>query len=168
METGKREEEMQMSDARLEFDGFEKIAPEVRAALTALGKAVSASGLDRQLVELIKVRASQVNGCAYCLQFHLNFARKLGVAETKLGLVAVWRDAGIFSAKEKAALAWTEALTGVTPEGVSDEAYAAVSKEFEEKDVVFLTSAVGTINAWNRIAMAFRFSPAVPQGKAGA
>jgi len=109
-----------MSDARLEFDGFEKIAPEVRAALTALGKAVSASGLDRQLVELIKVRASQVNGCAYCLQFHLNFARKLGVAETKLGLVAVWRDAGIFSAKEKAALAWTEALTGVTPEGVSD------------------------------------------------
>lgn len=152
-------------DARMEYEGFEKIAPGITEALAALSKAVRASGLDRQLVELIKIRASQVNGCAYCLQFHLTYARKLGVPQRKLDLVAVWHDAGIFSAKEMAALAWTETLTGVTPKGVSDEAYAAVKKEFSETELVFLTSAVGTINAWNRIAMAFRFTPPIPQEK---
>lgn len=152
-------------DTRLEFAEFEKIAPDVRAALSALTKAVSASGLDKGLTELIKIRASQVNGCAYCLQFHLTFARKAGVPQTKLDLVAVWRDAGVFEAREMAALAWTEVLTGVTPEGVADDAYAAVRKEFGESELVFLTAAIGSINAWNRIAMAFRFKPVIPQEK---
>lgn len=154
------------SEARTDYATFEKIAPNVREALTALGKAVSTSGLDRQLVELIKVRASQINGCAYCLEFHLTYARKLGVPQTKLDLAGVWRDARIFTEREMAALAWTEALTGVTPKGISDEAYAAVTKEFNESELVFLTSAIGTINAWNRIAMAFRFVPLIPQEKA--
>lgn len=154
------------SEARTDYAAFEKIAPGVRDALTALSKAVIASGLDRQLVELIKVRASQVNGCAYCLQFHLTYARKLGVPPAKLDLVGVWRDARVFSEREMAALAWTEALTGVSPKGVSDETYAAVAKEFNESELVFLTSAIGTINAWNRIAMAFRFAPLLPQEKA--
>lgn len=151
------------ADARIEFAEFEKIAPEARAALTALSKAVGDSGLDKALTELIKIRASQINGCTFCVQFHLNLARKFGVPQTKLDLVAVWRDAGIFNAREMAALAWTEALTHVTPSGVADEDFAAALKEFGESELVFLTSAIASINAWNRIAMAFRFLPPIPQ-----
>lgn len=151
------------TDARMDFEKFEKIAPEARAALSALSKAVGDSGLDKGLTELIKIRASQINGCTFCVQFHLNLARKLGVNQTKLDLVAVWRDAGVFTQREMAALAWTEVLTGIGPEGVGDEAYAAVKTEFGESELVFLTAAVASINAWNRIAMAYRFPPPVTQ-----
>jgi AhpD family alkylhydroperoxidase len=128
-----------------------------------LSKAVGDSGFDKALIELIKIRASQINGCTFCVQFHLNLARKFGVPQTKLDLVAVWRDAGIFSAREMAALAWTEALTHVTPSGVADEDFAAARNEFDESELVFLTAAIASINAWNRIAMAFRFLPPIPQ-----
>src|SRR5580692_8292816 len=151
------------TEARMEFAEFDRLAPEARAALSALSKAVGDSGLDKGLTELIKVRASQMNGCAFCVQFHLNLARKLRVPQTKMDLVAVWRDAGVFTKREMAALAWTEVLTGVGPVGVGDEAYAAVTTEFEESELVFLTAAVASINAWNRIAMAYRFTPPVPQ-----
>lgn len=151
------------TDARIEFAEFEKIAPEARAALTALSKAVGDSGFDKALIELIKIRASQINGCTFCVQFHLNLARKFGVPQTKLDLVAVWRDAGIFSAREMAALAWTETLTHVTPSGVADEDFATARNEFDERELVFLTAAIASINAWNRIAMAFRFLPPIPQ-----
>jgi AhpD family alkylhydroperoxidase len=151
------------TDARIEFAEFEKIAPEVRAALTALSKAVGDSGFDKALIELIKIRASQINGCTFCVQFHLNLARKFGVPQTKLDLVAVWRDAGIFNAREMAALAWTETLTHVTPSGVADEDFAAARNEFDKSELVFLTAAIASINAWNRIAMAFRFLPPIPQ-----
>ena len=151
------------TDARMELSDFERIAPEARAALSALSKAVGDSGLDKGLTELIKIRASQVNGCAFCLQYHLNLARKAEVPQTKLDLVAIWRDAGVFSAKEMAALAWTETLNGVTPAGVSDDAYEAVRKEFSESELAFLTAAIASINAWNRIAMAFRFTPPIPR-----
>ena len=151
------------TDARIEFAEFEKIAPEARAALTALSKAVGDSGFDKALIELIKIRASQINGCTFCVQFHLNLARKFGVPQTKLDLVAVWRDAGIFNAREMAALAWTEALTHVTPSGVADEDFATARNEFDESELVFLTAAIASINAWNRIAMAFRFLPPIPQ-----
>jgi AhpD family alkylhydroperoxidase len=149
------------TEARMEMAGFAQAAPAVRAALTALGKAVDDSGLEKALTELIKIRASQVNGCAFCLQYHLNLARTAGVSQHKLDLVAVWRDAGVFTPREMTALAWTETLTQVTPQGVSDEAYEAVKQEFGESELVFLTAAVGSINAWNRIAMAFRFSPPI-------
>ena len=151
------------TDARIEFGEFEKIAPEARAALRALSKAVGDSGFDKALIELINNRASQINGCTFCVQFHLNLARKFGVPQTKLDLVAVWRDAGIFNAREMAALAWTEALTHVTPSGVADEDFAAARNEFDESELVFLTAAIASINAWNRIAMAFRFLPPIPQ-----
>jgi len=154
------------ADARMEFAEFEKIAPEARAALSALSKAVEDSGLEKGLIELLKIRASQVNGCAFCVQFHLNLARKAGVAQTKLDLVAVWRDAGVFSEREMAALAWTEELTKVTPYGVGNEAYGAAERAFTKSELVFLTVAVGSINAWNRIAMAFRFTPPIPQERA--
>src|ERR1700744_4044209 len=98
-------------NARMEYTGFTRTAPAVVAALTAISKAVSDSGLDKALTELIKIRASQINGCAFCVQYHLNAARKLNLSEIKLGLVAVWHEANIFTARERAALAWTEALT---------------------------------------------------------
>jgi len=149
-------------DARMEFEGFNQLAPGARSALSALSKAVDDSGLEKTLTELIKIRASQENGCTFCLQFHLNAARKAGVSQTKLDLVAVWRDAGVFSAREMAALAWTEELTHVTPKGVSDAAYEGVSSEFAKSELAFLTSAIASINAWNRIAIAYRFSPPIP------
>jgi AhpD family alkylhydroperoxidase len=154
------------ADARMEFAEFEKIAPEARAALSALSKAVEDSGLEKGLIELLKIRASQVNGCAFCVQFHLNLARTAGVAQTKLDLVAVWRDAGVFSEREMAALAWTEELTKVTPNGVGNEAYGAAARAFTKSELVFLTVAVASINTWNRIAMAFRFTPPIPQERA--
>ena len=151
------------AEARLEFAGFDKLAPEARAALSAVSKAVDDSGLEKELTELIKIRASQTNGCAFCLGFHLIAARKAGVSQTKLDLVATWRDAGVFTGREMAALGWTEALTDVTPAGVSDEAYTEASAEFAKSELAFLTTAVASINAWNRIAMAYRFTPPVPQ-----
>ena len=151
-----------MSHARLEFAPFMKAAPDVIAALRALTKASVDAGLEKDLIELIKIRASQINGCAFCLQFHLNEARKLGVAAEKLDLVATWQEAGIYSERELAALAWTETLTRVAEGGASDEAFAAVSKEFNEKEVIYLAAAIGNINAWNRIGVAFGFSPPIP------
>jgi AhpD family alkylhydroperoxidase len=147
------------TEARIEFAEFIKLAPDARAALSALSKAVDDSGLEKQLVELIKIRASQINGCAFCVQFHLIAARKAEVPQTKLDLVTVWRDAGVFTAREMAALRWTEALTQVTPAGVSDEDYEAAGKEFSQRELAFLTAAIASINAWNRIATAFKFSP---------
>ena len=149
------------TEARMEFAEFIKIAPDARAALSALSKAVDNSGLEKSLVELIKIRASQINGCAFCVQFHLIAARKAEVPQTKLDLVTAWRDAGVFTARERAALRWMETLTQVTPAGVSDEEYDNVRQEFNEKELVFLTAAAASINAWNRIAMAFKFSPVV-------
>ena len=146
-------------EARTEFAEFIKIAPDARAALSALSKAVDDSGLEKQLVELIKIRASQINGCAFCVQFHLIAARKAEVPQTKLDLVTVWREAGVFTAREMAALRWTEALTQVTPAGVSDEDYEAAGKEFNQRELTFLTAAIASINASNRIATAFKFSP---------
>jgi len=147
----------------MELSDFAKAAPQVRAALSALSKAVDDSGLEKSLTELIKVRASQINGCAFCTQYHLNLARTAGVSQNKLDTVAVWHDAEVFLNRERAALAWTEALTQSTPAGISDEVYASVTREFPESELVFLTSAIASINAWNRIAMAFRFTPPLSQ-----
>ena len=101
-------------NARIEFADFKQLAPAAADALSALSNSVVDSGLanlDKQLIELLKIRASQLNGCAFCVQYHLNLARKVNLSQTKLDLVAVWREAGIFNAREKAALEWTEALT---------------------------------------------------------
>ena len=156
------------SHARLTYEAFTKTAPAAHAALTALGRAVDESGLEKELTELVKLRASQLNGCAFCLQFHLNAARRLGVAREKLDLVAAWPDAGVFSPREMAALAWTEALTEMGAESTSDQAYAALLRHFNEREALFLTVAIGTINQWNRIAVALRFPPPVARAAASA
>ncbi|QRK09680.1 carboxymuconolactone decarboxylase family protein [Archangium violaceum] len=149
--------------ARQEWADFKRIAPAANAAILALGQAVGQSGLEKDLLELVKLRASQINGCAFCVQYHLNIARTLEVPQPKLDLLAVWRDAGVFSERERAALEWTELLTDIAGQEVSDEAYAAVSARFSDTELAFLTTAIGTINVWNRIGIAFRFSPPLPQ-----
>jgi AhpD family alkylhydroperoxidase len=144
---------------RLSYEGFVKTAPAAYASLGALSKAVDDSGLEKSLTELVKTRASQLNGCAFCLSFHLNMLRKLEVAQEKIDLLPVWRDAGVYSSRELAALAWTEAVTNLSPHSASDEAYAALLSEFSESEAEFLTIAIATINAWNRLGVALRFAP---------
>jgi AhpD family alkylhydroperoxidase len=144
---------------RLSYEGFTAAAPGAYAALAALGKAVDESGLEKSLTELIKLRASQMNGCAFCVSFHLNMLRKLGVAPEKIDMVAVWRDAGVFSDRELAALAWTETLTDLSPRSASDKAYAALLNQFSESEATFLSLAIATINSWNRLGVALRFAP---------
>jgi AhpD family alkylhydroperoxidase len=130
--------------------------------LRRLGEAIDASGLDKRLTELVKLRASQINGCAYCVQFHINLLRKLEVAPEKIDLIAVWREAGIFSERETAALAWAEALTESPHHNATDQAYAALLTQFTEQEAIFLTAAIGLINAWNRIGVGLRFAPPIP------
>ena len=151
-----------MSHARSEYDDFKALAPEAYDAVLALGRAAAKAGLDKQLLELIKLRASQINGCAFCVQFHIRQGESLGIPADKLNLVVVWREAPQFSSRERVALASTEALT-LLPQGVSDEVYAQVSAEFSGKELAYLTSAIASINAWNRLGAAFRWTP--PQRK---
>ena len=145
--------------SRVRYEDFIARAPAVAAALREISKTAGEAGLDKRLVELVKVRASQINGCAFCVQFHINLARKLGVAAAKLDLVAVWREAGVFDARESAALAWTETLTRLGSESASDADYAALRAAFNEDEALFLTVAIGVINQWNRIGVALRFAP---------
>ncbi|MBN8945057.1 MAG: carboxymuconolactone decarboxylase family protein [Rhizobiales bacterium] len=149
---------MSASSPRIGYEAYGTIAPAVRAALTALGKAVDDSGLDKALTELLKLRASQINGCAFCIQYHLHLARKAGVPAVKLDLVAAWAEAGIYSPRETAALAWTEALTVNPGLGATDALYASVREQFSETELAFLTAAIANINAWNRIAASLRFA----------
>jgi AhpD family alkylhydroperoxidase len=150
-------------EARLELEQFSTLAPGVRSALQAINRAVTEHGLEKSLTELIKLRASQLNGCAFCLQFHLTLAREAKIPQIKLDLLAAWRESGIFTPREMAALAWTEALTHIASAGVPDEIYAETRREFSEQELALLTSSIVTINAWNRIAIAFRFPPPIPQ-----
>ena len=156
-----------MSHARSEYTDFQKLAPDAFEIVMALGKVAANAGLEKELLELIKLRASQINGCAFCVQYHILQAERLGVSADKLNLVVVWREVPQFSARERAALAWTEALT-LLPNGVSDEVYAEASKEFSKKELTYLTSAVASINVWNRFGAAYRWTPPARQTKVGA
>jgi AhpD family alkylhydroperoxidase len=147
-----------MSHARSEREYFKTLAPEVNDIVLALSHAAAKAGIDKALLELIKLRASQINGCAFCVQFHILQGERLGMAADKLNLVVVWREVALFSARERAALAWTEALTRLT-EGVSDELYAEASAEFSEKELAYLSSAIASINVWNRLGVSYRWTP---------
>jgi AhpD family alkylhydroperoxidase len=149
---------MSMSHARSEYTDFQSQAPDAFEVVRTLGQLAGKAGLDKQLLELIKIRASQINGCAFCLQYHVLQSEALGVPEDKINLVAVWREAPQFSPRERAALAWTEALT-LLANGVSDEVYAQANAEFSEKELVYLPSAIASINTWNRFGAAFRWTP---------
>lgn len=147
-----------MSHARSEYEDFKRVAPDVYDVVLALGQLATKAGLDKQLVELVKLRASQINGCAFCVQHHVLLSERIGVPADKLHLVAVWREAPIFSARERAALAWAETLT-LLPGGVSEEVYSEATREFSETELTYLTSAVASINVWNRFGAAYRWTP---------
>ena len=158
---------MNMSHARKEYRDFMALAPDAFEAVQALGKVAASAGIDKQLLELIKLRASQINGCAFCVQYHILQGEGLGMSADKLNLVVVWREAPQFSPRERAALDWTEALTTLTG-GVGDEVYAQASAEFSERELTYLTSAIASINVWNRFGAAYRWTPPERQKVAGA
>jgi AhpD family alkylhydroperoxidase len=147
-----------MSHARQEQGQLKQIAPDIYNAVLALSQLAGKAGLDKQVLELVKIRASQINGCAFCVQYHILQAENLGVSADKLSLVVVWREAPQFSKRERVALAWTEALTELK-DGVSDDIYAEANAEFSEKELAYLTSAVAVINVWNRYGVAYRWTP---------
>ena len=148
-------------DLQMSSEDFAREAQPAYAALLALGKAVDESGLPKALTELVKLRASQINGCAFCAQLHLNVARKVEVATEKLDLVAVWREAGVFDPRERAALGWTEALTRLDRPEALEAARERLLSHFSPEEALHLTVAIGTINQWNRIAVALRFPPPI-------
>jgi AhpD family alkylhydroperoxidase len=153
-----------MSHARSEYEDYKALAPDAFEIISSLGRAAARAGIDKQLLELIKLRASQLNGCAFCVQYHILMAESLGISPDKLNLVVVWREAPLFSSRERAALAWTEALTLLSG-GVSDEVYAQASAEFSDQELAYLTSAIASINVWNRLGVAFRWTPPARQTK---
>ena len=156
-----------MSLARKEYGDFKELAPDAFEVTLALGGFAAKAGIDKGLLELVKLRASQINGCACCVQHHILLAERLGVPADKLDLVVVWREAPQFSARERAALAWTEALTLLTG-GVSDELYDQARAEFSDQELTYLTSAIASVNAWNRFGVAYRWTPPARQAKVGA
>ena len=140
--------------ARLDYI---KTAPDAFEAVRQLEQYVSAkSGLDHRLIHLLKLRSSQINGCAYCVDMHTKEARKDGLSEQWIALVSVWREASIFDAKERALLGWTEALTNISTNGAADGDYDAMRAHFSDDEIVKLSVAIGTINIWNRLAVGFR------------
>jgi AhpD family alkylhydroperoxidase len=125
-------------------------------ALLRMQYFVNNCGLEHSLLELVKMRASQINGCAYCLDMHSKDMRASGETEQRIYLLNAWREAPFYSAREQAALAWTEALTLVADGEVPDEVYARVREQFSEEEVVNLTLAVAAINSWNRLCISLR------------
>jgi AhpD family alkylhydroperoxidase len=138
---------------------FEKDSPEAIKALMALEMSIRKFPIERSLIELINLRTSQINGCAFCVDLHTSDARKAGEDERRLSGVVAWRETPFFTPRERAALAWTEALTLVSENRVPDELYDELSVHFDRKDLVELSVAITTINTWNRLGVAFRKMP---------
>ncbi|MGG4450440.1 MULTISPECIES: carboxymuconolactone decarboxylase family protein [Brevibacillus] len=127
--------------------------PEALQTMLKLENFVNESGLDKKLIELIKIRASQINGCAFCMDKHTQDARKLGETEQRIYLLSLWRESAVYTEAERAVLALTEAVTVITANGVSEELYQQVREHFDENQYVALIMAINTINSWNRIAI---------------
>lgn len=132
-----------------------KAEPKLLNAVLALNKAATESGLEHSLIHLVKLRASQINGCSYCVDMHSKEARKHGETEQRLYLVAAWRESPLFTERERAAFAWTEKLTLLASGPVEDALYAQALEHFSEQDLVKLTVLVGVINVWNRLCVSF-------------
>jgi AhpD family alkylhydroperoxidase len=130
--------------------------PAALNAVLALSKHAEGSGLEHSLLELVKMRASQINGCAYCLHMHAADARKAGETEARLYLLTAWHESELYTPRERAALRWTEALTRLSEASPSDDAFAELRAHFSEVECVELSVAIGTINLWNRINAGFR------------
>jgi len=137
------------------LDPFET-SPTLMQAMLDLEAAIAASGLEHSLTHLVKTRASQINGCAYCLHLHTADARRAGESEARLYLLDAWHESGLYTERERAALGWTEALTRIADTHAPDEDYERLTAAFDEEERVALTLAIGAINAWNRICIGFR------------
>ena len=138
---------------------FYTSSPDAMKAMMALEAAVGKLGLEPSLIELVKLRASQLNGCAFCVDVHTSDARKAGESERRLHGVAVWRETPFFTPRERAALAWTESLTLLAQTHAPDADYAAAAHQFDARELVNLSLAICTINSWNRLAVGFRKMP---------
>ncbi|MBD2840447.1 carboxymuconolactone decarboxylase family protein [Pseudomonas sp. JM0905a] len=142
--------------ARIEWA---KQAPDAYKAMVGLEQALAKSGLETSLLELIRLRASQINGCAYCINMHANDARKAGETEARLQTLSVWHDTHFFSDREQAVLAWTESLTLLPERHAPQDQYERLREHFSETEIVNLTLAIATINAWNRFGVGFAMIP---------
>lgn len=147
---------------------YSKASPAAFRAMFGLERYIRGCGLEASLLELVKMRASQINGCAFCLDMHSKDARAAGETEQRLYLLSAWREAPFYTDRERAALAWTEALTLVADGHVPDEIYHEVRGHFSEKELVDLSLAVVAINGWNRLAIGFRSEPGAYQPAAHA
>lgn len=145
-----------------------KTSPGLYKAMSMLQAYVDSCGLERPLLELVKIRASQINGCAFCLAMHTKDARKLGESDERMHLLNAWHEAPVFTARERAALAWTEAITLISEDHVPEDVYEEARRQFSEKELVDLTAAAIAINGWNRGAIAFRTTPQLEQSKIAA
>jgi AhpD family alkylhydroperoxidase len=134
-------------------------APGARAAMYGVEKYVRESGLETRLLELVRLRASQMNGCAYCIDMHTKDARAEGETEQRLYALSAWRETPFFTDRERAALEWTEAVTAIAQSGAPDSLYHAVREHFTPVELVNLTMAIVAINGWNRLAISFRLVP---------
>jgi AhpD family alkylhydroperoxidase len=141
---------------------YTRIAPAALATLKGVEQYVRQCPLEKPLMELVRLRASQINGCAYCINMHTRDARAAGETEQRLYLLSAWREAGIYSDREQAALAWTEALTLVSVDHVPDALYEQARIHFSDTELVDLTIAVIAINSWNRLAISFRSEVGTP------
>ena len=135
---------------------WSKILPESYQAMLRLQKVVDDSKIEHRLIELVKIRASQINGCAFCLDMHTKDAIAIGESQQRIYLLSAWRDAPIYSEREKAALAWCESLTQISHRGAPDEIYQEVEKVFSAEEIAQLTMAIVVINSWNRLSVGFR------------
>lgn len=148
--------EAQVMEARL---NYAEVAPDALKAMRGLEQYVRGSGLERPLYELVKIRASQINGCAYCIDMHTKDARTAGETEQRIYALSAWHETPFYTERERAALAWTEALTLISENDVSDDLYETVGEQFTEQERVALTMAIIAINGWNRLAISFRTVP---------
>lgn len=137
-----------------------KHSPLAYKAMVGLEQALVSSGLEHSLLELVRLRASQINGCAYCVNMHANDARKAGETEARLQTLSVWRETRYFSPRERAALAWVESLTRLPERGAPQAEYSALLEHFDAPEIANLTLAIATINAWNRFGVGFAMVPA--------
>ncbi|MGD0956560.1 MAG: carboxymuconolactone decarboxylase family protein [Candidatus Acidiferrales bacterium] len=136
-----------------------EVAPKSFQAISALQAYVDSCGLERPLLELVKMRASQINGCAYCLDMHSKDARALGETEQRLYVLNAWRESPFYTERERAALEWTEAVTLIAENHVPDDVYERVKRQFRDDELANLTLAIATINSWNRLSISFRVVP---------
>jgi len=145
-----------------------QVAPDAIKGMVAVETAIGKSGLEHGLLELVRLRASQINGCGFCVYMHVKDALKQGETDIRLHLLSAWRESPLFTARERAALNWTETLTRVADSGAPDEDYEQLKQHFNETEIAYLTVLIGAINVWNRVQIGLRAIHPVEDTKAAA